>query len=716
MKRYFCLSLVLGLILVLPYHLYAQACANQSRVYANSQFFERNINFLSTGTVNDPSNAVDEDPFTSSNLYLQAVLGADITQFLEFREANKITRKVISGPNTIYVKLSLPSTFLNAGGAIEIGTFRYTTSGTAKIQTLKYNGTTVVGLVGGPGTVEIPVQLTSGEQANGVYVKLTGGILSIPISTDIYGAYVLENTTEIPDCDKGVDVISGLSDNAVLPVGSAFGSVSGEANAIDASPFTTYASLSAGLNVLNSAYLTAVFARASVPGDSAKVIIENLGGGLNLFGGLGIQTYLGANGLTSATTASGIVSKSVPGYPNLTEISFAVNSSFDRVRISYGGALGISGTVRIYNVTKVIPKPVPLIDGALAVTKDVCFAVPSTVLSVNNIQSCTTYNWYADQTTTTSLHTGPTYTLTGLSVGTHTYYVQSKRYNCTASISERVKVTINVNPLPTVSAANTTTCSGSTATLFVDNPVTGIAYRWYDLATNGTLLTTATTYSIPVLTANRTYYVEAYNTTTGCISSSRAAVNVIVLPVAVLNGTSGSASVCVGSTSALTNTTSGGTWSSLNTNVATVNSTGEVLGVAAGTTTIRYSIAATSTACANSTDFSVNVNMVPGLTIGSDPEICAGFISSSLSYTNSQYNPVSYSITWSSTDFTNVNDQPLPANNIPFDVPAHISPGTYPAVLTIKNDRGCSTSINFNLKVNQRPPAPHVLVPISSQY
>ncbi|KLT66569.1 hypothetical protein AB669_05155 [Pedobacter sp. BMA] len=696
--------------------MYAQACANQSRVYANSQFFERNINFLSTGTVNDPSNAVDEDPFTSSNLYLQAVLGADITQFLEFRDANKTNRKVISGPNTIYVKLSLPSTFLNAGGAIEIGTFRYTTSGTAKIQTLKYNGTTVVGLVGGPGTVEIPVQLTSGEQANGIYVKLTGGILSIPISTDIYGAYILENTTQIPDCDKGIDVISGLSDNSVLPIGSAFGSVSGEASAIDASPYTTYASLSAGLNVLNSAYLTAVFARASVPGDSAKVIIENLGGGLNLFGGLGIQTYLGANGLTSATTASGIVSKSVPGYPNLTEISFAVNSSFDRVRISYGGALGISGSVRVYNVTKVIPKPVTLIDGALAVTKDVCFAVPSTVLSVNNIQSCTTYNWYADQTTTTSLHIGPTYTLTGLSVGTHTYYVQSKRDNCTASISERVKVTINVNPLPIVSAANTTTCSGSTATLYVDNPVTGIAYRWYDLATNGTLLTTATTYSTPVLTANRTYYVEAYNTTTGCISSSRSPVLVTVKPLAAVSATAGTSSICIGSAGTLSNSTPGGTWSSVNPAVAIVSASGVVTGVSAGSTTIRYTIADSPSACAYSSNFPITVNNLPELTLGADPEICAGFISSSLSYTNSQYNPVSYSITWSSTDFTTVTDQPLPANKIPFDVPAHIAPGTYPGVLTLKNDRGCSTSINFNLKVNQRPPAPHVLVPISSQY
>ncbi|RZK16510.1 MAG: hypothetical protein EOO86_14745 [Pedobacter sp.] len=422
------LSLVLlAFLFSVQLNSYAQTCTNKNRVYANAQSFERNVNFLSIGTNTDGPNAADNDPFSKSNLYLQAILGADITQYLEFRESNKITRKQISGPNTIYVKLALPATFLNAGGAIEVGTFSY--NGNIPVQTQKYNGTTVVGLIGGPGTVEIPIRLNAGEQSNGVYVKLVGGILSIPISTDVYGAYILEDTNQIPDCDKGIDVISGLSDNSILPVGSAFGSISGESNAIDARPFTSYASISAGVNVANSAYLTAVFARPSVAGDSAKIIIENLGDGFNIFSGLGVQTYLGANGTGNTITATNIVSRPVPGYPNLRELSFPVNSSFDRVRISYGGLIGISGSLRIYDVKKVIPKPIPIIDGLISDSKNVCFgASPS--LSISNIQDCTTYSWYENETSTTPLKIGQIFQPGILSVGEHVFYVQSKRDNC----------------------------------------------------------------------------------------------------------------------------------------------------------------------------------------------------------------------------------------------------------------------------------------------
>lgn len=52
----------------------------------------------------------------------------------------------------------------------------------------------------------------------------------------------------------------------------------------------------------------------------------------------------------------------------------------------------------------------------------------------------------------------------------------------------------------------------------------------------------------------------------------------------------GTATVCAGSTTALSNTTTGGAWSSSAAGVATVGSTGVVTGVAAGTATISYSV------------------------------------------------------------------------------------------------------------------------------
>ena len=53
---------------------------------------------------------------------------------------------------------------------------------------------------------------------------------------------------------------------------------------------------------------------------------------------------------------------------------------------------------------------------------------------------------------------------------------------------------------------------------------------------------------------------------------------------------SGTATVCAGSTTSLSNATTGGAWSSSATGVATVGSTGIVTGIAAGTATISYTV------------------------------------------------------------------------------------------------------------------------------
>ena len=58
-------------------------------------------------------------------------------------------------------------------------------------------------------------------------------------------------------------------------------------------------------------------------------------------------------------------------------------------------------------------------------------------------------------------------------------------------------------------------------------------------------------------------------------------------PVAPL---SGALKVSVGCTTPLSDLTPGGTWSSSNTSVATVNTTGIVSGIATGTATISYSV------------------------------------------------------------------------------------------------------------------------------
>jgi len=128
-------------------------------------------------------------------------------------------------------------------------------------------------------------------------------------------------------------------------------------------------------------------------------------------------------------------------------------------------------------------------------------------------------------------------------------------------------------------------------------------------------------------------------------------------------------------------------------------------------------ITATAKGCEEKTEnFVVTVNPPPSLTVGSDPEICQGYNTAQLSYTNPVNNPTTYSISWVSSGFAAENNLTLPASNIPVTVPIDAPVGTYAGILTLKNAAGCTTPINFNIKVNPKPTAPHVLVNTNSQY
>jgi hypothetical protein len=73
----------------------------------------------------------------------------------------------------------------------------------------------------------------------------------------------------------------------------------------------------------------------------------------------------------------------------------------------------------------------------------------------------------------------------------------------------------------------------------------------------------------------------------------------------------GTASVCVGSTTAFSTATAGGTWSSSATGIATVSASGVVTGVAAGTATISYTV--TESCGSASATRVVTVNTVPSV-------------------------------------------------------------------------------------------------------
>lgn len=101
--------------------------------------------------------------------------------------------------------------------------------------------------------------------------------------------------------------------------------------------------------------------------------------------------------------------------------------------------------------------------------------------------------------------------------------------------------------------------------------------------------------------------------TTGCGTPAVLTVNVFTKPAAI----GGATSVCVDATATMTNSVAGGTWSSANTSMATVNSSGVITGVSDGLTTITY----TNGSCFATKALTVNPIAYPG-TISGDFAVC----------------------------------------------------------------------------------------------
>ncbi|MBB6501399.1 putative Ig domain-containing protein [Pedobacter cryoconitis] len=87
--------------------------------------------------------------------------------------------------------------------------------------------------------------------------------------------------------------------------------------------------------------------------------------------------------------------------------------------------------------------------------------------------------------------------------------------NLTASANYPVNVTV---PAPVVAGGSS--CGGTSVTLTVSNPVTGVTYNWYANASGGASIFTGTSFQTPPVTANTTYYVEGAS---GTVTSTRVA-------------------------------------------------------------------------------------------------------------------------------------------------------------------------------------------------
>ena len=176
--------------------------------------------------------------------------------------------------------------------------------------------------------------------------------------------------------------------------------------------------------------------------------------------------------------------------------------------------------------------------------------------------------------------------------GTWSVSATNTATGCTSS-ARTLPVTVNSTPQPGAITGTASICSGSSGVSYSVAAVANTTYNWTYSGTGATIASGGGTNSITVDYASNatvgTWSVVATGSN-ACPSLPRTFAVTSVNATPTVAAITGASTVNIGATLTLESTTPGGTWSSSNTSVATVNSTGIVTGVAIGTATISYTL------------------------------------------------------------------------------------------------------------------------------
>lgn len=342
----------------------------------------------------------------------------------------------------------------------------------------------------------------------------------------------------------------------------------------------------------------------------------------NPSGGDTPYSYSWSNGLgTGSTSAAPTTSAGTTGYT-----------------VTVTDANGISATSAAFNFTVNATPSAPSVG---TVTQPTCVSQSS--VPFTGLPASGTWTVTESVGSTTITGTGTTGTFTGLGAGSYTFTVTDAN-GCTSAASSPAK-TINAVPgAPTAptAPADQTICSNSSQNFtFNVTAGSGDQIEWATNAgfTGSTIVSSPAAININSVASGTTVtvYFRSRVSGTGCVSSAVNA-DATVNPVPTVAAIGGGAStVCAGaSTAAFTNATAGGTWSVVNgTGTATIDGSGVLTGVTAGSVTVRYTV--TNGTCNNFASASVTVQAVHSLSLSSGSANQTVFV-------NSAITPIVYSV------------------------------------------------------------------------
>ncbi len=366
-----------------------------------------------------------------------------------------------------------------------------------------------------------------------------------------------------------------------------------------------------------------------------------------------------SDGTVATVTTGGLVSGLTPGPVTIT---YTLPAGCSR-----STSLVVNGTPFIFNLTGGGPY---------------CTGGTGVHIGLSSSTSGVSYQLYRGTTSVATLTgTGSALDFGLFTVaGTYTAVATDPATGCSANMTG--STTVVINPLPGAITGTSNVCTGLTTTL--SDPTPG--GTWASSSTSVATVNPGTGEVTGVVAgiATITYTLAS----TGCKTTIPFVVN--SQPAAI----GGPTSVCAGANITLTDASSGGTWSSSSTGVASVvPSTGYVTGLTPGTTTITYSL---STGCNVSSTLLVNpVPVAYGLTGGGS--YCAGSSGVHIGMVFSS-SGVNYQLYLGTTPV----GFPVAGSNSGLDFGSMTAPGTY----TVKANNpltGCDNNMTGSVSVVVNP-------------
>ena len=253
----------------------------------------------------------------------------------------------------------------------------------------------------------------------------------------------------------------------------------------------------------------------------------------------------------------------------------------------------------------------------------ICVGGTATLTATTTGGSVTTYAW-TDGVAYSSTDQNPTASPTVTTPYSVTVTDGSTQSGC----SSTSVTTVTVNAVPTVAAGNSSyICVGGTATLTATTTGGSVTtYAWTDGVAYSSIDQNPT--ASPTVTTPYSVTVTDGSTQSGCISTSVTTVTVNATPT---TSASNDSYICVGGTTNLTATTTGGSvvtyaWSGANITSGTNSSTAAAAPIATGinTYTLVVTDGSSQSGCMSQSTTDVTVNPTPTAAPGNNGYICVG--------------------------------------------------------------------------------------------